>query len=906
LLAVLRQNPGCVKECGKLFLAGAVAAVFTLAGSGQARAQDALRPPSPLVQLASGPSPGQAALAIDAATRAHNLGLSSIAAGLYRRMLEETPGADRENLTLALATALLDAGRADEAEEALVSLPEPRGAAWRLRAGLAALQLNRRDAAQAAWDGIAESDLAEADRAWYWFLAGALWDTAPVRNLTEANRFYLMAEAAAPTELARARFQLAAEQVRLQLFGVESEADLKPGRDNYDRYKGTQLGYAYAEAHAVALHLLGRNGEAVDFLAAELVALPRQERDWWDKLRLDLGLIGDRSRNGSGRTALVQLLDTGFNPGRQRQALQLLAEASRAEPERSHFRVELNRLIGAVPRHPILESLLYYRAQLALSDADYRQAERDANALLTTFPGSGLRAHAFGVLTQSAWEQRRYRSVADNARKARAELPERLGQARAILGVLEAEAWFRAEDYRSAADAYAAVLRERSEGLERHRLGELMFQRVLAEINSGSGDGAKVLDELDADPAFDPENRWQAEWYLARALRAQGDTAEAYARVTKLLGPARGMADIRPAATATAAAPGLKPELRARMAWLQARLSFEAGRHEETLGLVESMAAAPLEIESGLQKGIASDLLLLRARAELASGREAAALETLKRLRDEFPGADAAIYSYLIESGYYADQDKIGEAQLKLTSLTDSPAYAKSVYLPYALFQLAILSERLGGEKNFEEANRRIEQLVNSAGAADQPDLIFSARLKQGDLLRLLNDFPRAQRAYEDLVNRYPRRPDVVLAQLRLAQTHHAQRLADPSHAEIARLKFEELRDRVDAPPDVRVEAGYNLGLLLEWRGQWERAIGVWWDVIIPFLTENKEGIEPGAKRPYWLATTLVSLGELLEKQERIDEARKVYQLLIDHKLGHFEALARASLLRLGTPAASI
>jgi len=887
--------------------AGALAVLVTLGSVVELVGQEPLIPPTPLLHTPVGESPGQSALTIDAATRAHNLGMPSIAAGLYRQMLEG-PGADRGRLTLALATALLDAGRAEEAEQALVALSEPRGAAWHLRAGLAALHLDRREAAQAAWDAIREADLSPADRPWYWFLTGALWDTAPVRNMSEANRFYLLAEAGAPTELARARFQLAAERVRLQLFGVKSEADLKPGRDNYERAKGTQLGHAFAEAHAVALHLLGRKGEAVEFLQAELVSLPAQEREWGDKLRLDLGLIGDRSRNGAGRNALVQLLAGGHSAERQRQALQLLAESSREDPERSHFRAELNRLIGVVPRHPILESLLYYRAQLALGDADYRQSERDANALLTEFPGSPLRAHAFGVLTQSAWEQRRYRTVADNARKTRAELPEVLGQARAILGVLEAEAWFRAEDFRSAADAYAAVLRERPAGLETHRLGELMFQRVLAEINSGSGEAARVLDELNADPAFDPENLWQAEWHLAKALRLQGHTAEAYSRVTNLLeGGGRGSGaesgeKREPGATKAV----LNSELRARMAWLQARLSFEAGRFDETLRLVDAIVAAPFDVEPLLRQEISSDMMLLRARAELASSREAEALETLKKLRVDFPHADAAIYSYLIESGYYADQDKIGEAQLRLTSLTDNPAYERSVYVPYALFQLAILSERLGGEKNFREANRRIEQLISSPAADDQPDLIFAARLKQGDLFRLVNDFPAAQVAYEDMVNRYARRPDVVLAQLRLAQTHHAQRLVDPAHAEIARLKFEELRDRVDAPPDVRVEAGYNLGLLLEWRGQWERAIGVWWDVITPFLIDDKNEIEPGAKRPYWLATTLLSLGELLEKQDRLEEARKVYQLLIARKLGHFEAVAKASLIRLGMPAAAL
>src|SRR5204863_6209304 len=115
-------------------------------------------------------------------------------------------------------------------------------------------------------------------------------------------------------------------------------------------------------------------------------------------------------------------------------------------------------------------------------------------------------------------------------------------------------------DFRAAADAYAAALRERPPGVE---AGDLMFQRVLAEIKAESPDAAKVLDEFEADPAFDLPNRWQAEWSLARALLGQGrkeKTAEAYARVTSLL-------TAQPATSPRAAAM-LKPELRARLAWL--------------------------------------------------------------------------------------------------------------------------------------------------------------------------------------------------------------------------------------------------------------------------------------------------------------------------------------------------
>ncbi len=81
----------------------------------------------------------------------------------------------------------------------------------------------------------------------------------------------------------------------------------------------------------------------------------------------------------------------------------------------------------------------------------------------------------------SAWEQHRYRTAADYAAKAGSELPQ--GTVRAEFSVLVAESWFRAGDYRSAADAYAAALREHPEGI---RPSVLMFQWIQSEIEAGA------------------------------------------------------------------------------------------------------------------------------------------------------------------------------------------------------------------------------------------------------------------------------------------------------------------------------------------------------------------------------------------------------------------------------------
>lgn len=897
--------------------AAALAALLVLAGVA-GRAAEPLNPAVPLRVGPSRLSGGEEVATLAAARRAQELGLPTVAAGLYRELLAR-PGAARAALTLPLATALLDAGEAAEAEQVLNALPAPRGPEWRLRMGLAETQLKQFGAARAEADRINVDDLQRPDRAWFWFLRGALYDTAPVRDITEANKYYVLAESEAPSDFARATFMAAEQRVRLTLV-TYSPADVEALRTAYEaeQQKG-RAAYQMAEDLAVRLDATGKRAEAVRFLSGVLGRIPHAERHWTDRLRMLLGLIGDRRSGGAGRNALTQLLENGTVADYQREALQLLAEASQHEPERALFAAELDHLIAATPKPAILDSILLMRAQLALSDPrrDFATAEKRANELINDFPGSRLLPNALVVLATSAWEQRRYLLAADEARQAReafAATPAATAktQAKVVaetiaeLRVLEAEASFRAGmlanspgDFRNAADAYAAALRQPPAGI---KPGDLLYQRALSEIRADADDPTKdlsgIIDKVEADPRFDPVNRWDAEWSLARVLMAQGKTGEALGRVTRLL-------------DTTSAA--ITPDLRARMSWLQARLSYAAGQPKLTLELLKKFGALDRDIDPALRTEIASTAALLQARAEFALDREADALATLRKLRADFPKTDAAIYSYLVTADYYAapGRDKIQDAQRALRSLVDNPEYKTSEYVPYALFQLALLSERLGQEKDLEDANNDIEELVKSPAAAANPDLVFAARLKQGDLLRMLNRFPRAQVAYEDLVNnpRYAHRPDVVLAQLRLAECHNAQSSTDPtgSHADIAQSMFEALLYRVDAPADVRVEAGYNLGKLLERRGQADKARDVWWrDVITPFLLQAKSPAPAGAKRPYWLARTLLDLGALLEQHGHLDEARRAYALLRDSKLGYGESIAVERLQRLGITTAAV
>jgi tetratricopeptide (TPR) repeat protein len=340
------------------------------------------------------------------------------------------------------------------------------------------------------------------------------------------------------------------------------------------------------------------------------------------------------------------------------------------------------------------------------------------------------------------------------------------------------------------------------------------------------------------------------------------------------------------------------------MSWLQARLSFDTKKFPETLRLVDLLLAQTGSLSKGLGADLASTGLLLRAEAQFELERDSAAEDTLQKLRADFPKSESAVYSYIVEANRFAQQDRVVDAQRLLTKLADD--FPDDVeYAPYALYQAALQAERLGTDNNLKEAYRLLESLVTNRKYGGS-NLIFPARMREGDILRELNQFPQAQQLYESLVNNpgsSPNDDDVILAQLALAECHEAQAADNPSHSDSAARIFEDILERVDATPDERVEAGYNLGKVLS-RNDRDKAQVVWWnDVVDAFLVRPDRPKGLGATGRWWIARTLLDVGLQYEKEGRLDEAKRAWTLWIDSGLPDDE-IARQHLARFHLPAA--
>jgi len=509
------------------------------------------------------------------------------------------------------------------------------------------------------------------------------------------------------------------------------------------------------------------------------------------------------------------------------------------------------------------------------------QAELDAKALLAKFPGSELKPTALGLLADLSWELLRYRAAADYAAEARAELPA--GDAKASLGVMIAEAYYRAGDFAAADDAYAVALNDVPSGVSP---GGLMVQRVSAKIHGGKPqEAAQLLDGLAADPRLSVVQRWQAEWNLARELQAGRRDDEAYARVNQLM---------------AAGAPGadLPPALWARLAWLQARLSLEVDEPRKTLELAEELSSRIDKLDAELRSEVAASTRLLQAKAQFRLENPAEALKALSSVRDDFPRSDAAVYSYIDEADYYAENNLV-DAQKPLIKLADT--FKQHAYAPYALYRAALNAEKRGQDEFYKEAYGILERLVKDYPA---DKLVFYARLKQGDLARRLNDFPRARLTYEHLINNYNHAQyPVLLAELALAACHRAQITpTDVSHFESALTILERLQDLPAASVDLRVEAGFQLGDLLATSGKTPelgRAEAVWWTLVTTYLLDDAQAAQLGPKGRYWLARALLRLGDLRRERGNLEEARNAYELVLRTNLP-FAKLALELFTRAG------
>lgn len=852
-----------------------LALVMVLPGGPMAWAQEEEVPLTATTE-ASGDELARLDWRLRAGQDALRMGFPALAKGVFSEILETQAAPEwmREQARMGLVSASIGVRELDYARELLSGVDwRQRNAEWHLRSGLVAFFRGRENLARRELQRVREDELAPQDRPWRLILQGLLAEREG--GLDEAERLFEQARQQAVNSVQAAQFETIILRHRI-VAGEASEELAEQLREKVLANQGRSLGLQFAREYAVVLDQLERTEEALKVVESQIrLIAPAQVEEINEMRMLEALLAGpDTSR---GRTALRQVLRNAGERSRQRSALYLLASHSEDREQRENFRKFLDELIAA-GTHPIEDDLLLLRGRLALEAGDYAVAEASGRALRERFPGSQLRQEATRLLAHLARQQEQYRIAAGYLGDLRAALPD--GPERSRMGRLAADCYFLNTDYENASELYGVVLREGY-----LPAGDLLRMQVLADVlGGGLESAARHLDAARERGDIAPEDLWRAEWALLRKLRQQGRTADAFARLRSLLeGRNLGERDA---------------ELSLRLRWMQAQLAFEAGAHGDAAELAGALLAT---LERGpespplteLERAVQSRALLIAGQAQMELGQMENALALFEQLRAEYPEAEAAAQSYLVEARHYSARNQTVQAQRLLQQLAE--AFPDSEYATVALFEAAVNAEARGVAASLAQANEILKTLIR-----EYPDapLVFYARLKQGDLARQLNDFGTAQSLYELLLQNYPNHPERYRVEMALADTLLAQASRDDSLASPALAAFERLFDLPGLPLDARAEAGFKWGFLLAEVGNVQRAREVYWMVISRYLGEEGRVAELQEEGRYWLSRSLFELAVLFEAAGDREQAVSVYEMVLNNALPG-GALAQARIQQL-------
>jgi TolA-binding protein len=313
------------------------------------------------------------------------------------------------------------------------------------------------------------------------------------------------------------------------------------------------------------------------------------------------------------------------------------------------------------------------------------------------------------------------------------------------------------------------------------------------------------------------------------------------------------------------------------------------------LARLNALPVAALDAASA--KLLSTELLFLKARVQIGGGDTSGGLAVLQQIRSESEGSSAAQHSYLIEADYQASIGDLKATQATLSLLAST--YPASVLAPQAIFEAALYCERRGPDF-YGEAVRLHNDI---AVRYPQDELVFSARLKQGDILRKMNDFAGAQLVYENVINAYPRHPRRFMAELSRADCMLALAQGNESQLVDVILSLERIIDTPNLPVNFQAEAGYKWGFALSKRGKVAEAKEVYTLMIGALLLDQDGAARLGASGRYWGSRMLLALADILEAEGEFNEARRVYRKMVAFNLpGRNLAQGRAERLQIDAP----
>lgn len=794
-----------------------------------------------------------------AAKNALDIGLFHLAENLYTEILQhETDPNKQQAIGLQLASTLINQTQYAKANEILDQLPQKNVPEAKLLRAIASFSSNA-DLSKKLIEQINTKDLPPDYQPWLFITKGLFAEAN--HNLKEAKKAFQEAATLALSE--NLKLHIDVLLFRIQNSSEKGSETLEKSLKKKLEKSKNGLHATTLKQYAIVLDELGKKTEAIDVLEASLEKLSFKEKNETDSIIFLAALIAGPETE-KGRLSLETVIERKQDLELSKAALSILTQQINHTNAQSYLTF-LSKLIDNPQQHPLIDTLLIHRAQLALFLGQNESAQIDATRLLDEYPGSIHNSKANRILAYIAWnsDPPRYRTAADILTKlAEASKDE---HERDLLNNLAADSYFLNHDYTNAARLYTTLLQDTAYKLPK---GPLLYQLILCIINQQNLTAAEhILDKFRNNPHIDPNNLWRAEWNLINSMKNQGQIDKAFTRIQKLL---------------TSPPLPITEDLKLRLLWLQAELSFESDNPEKTspslTALLNLLTLSDIDPEQ--KTLIASHALLLKAQALLALKKEEEALKIIQELRESYPNTKPTILSYIIEARHYASINNPTKAQQHLINLSDS--HPDSEYAAISLYEAALNAESRGLKNTYQEALAILER-INSA--YPNSPLAYYARFKQGDILRKLGDFSNAQLVYENLIKQYPDHPEKPRCELALLDCIFAQASNNQSALNDVAAQYTQLSDSPLLPENLRAEAGFKAGFALTKASLIEPAQEAFWLTISNLLINPKNDSQLNDQGKYWIARCIFELASLLEKTGSTQEANEVYQLISSFKL---------------------
>ena len=737
---------------------------------------------------------------------------------------------------------------------------------------------------------IEMAELTAFDRVWYWILQALIaevnadWERAQVAlhtGLRESQQF---------SDTLSLMLQQALDFLPLAVGSFRTQEVWEP------LLKDTESSEANLIIEAFQLQNTGQTKRAIQKLEAYKKSLADGSLELERTVLLQALFYKSGSRS---RIKLMEdLLSNGQNDLVVRSALYHLANDTTFDLD--DLEKLLTKLIQRDQPHPLLGRLYYTRSYLLLFKAEAAKevhdkdkctqfleaAEADARFIMEQLPGVDQFQQVYRVLAYAALlkDPPHYRAAADYFLKFQKAASNK--SLVADLNQIIGDCYYLNEDYQNAVDYYALALKNPQNN---QNIGQLYLRWSRSFLYlEPSVDDFEQLDAWAGMVELQSELRWQVEWNVAQYAIDQGLYSVALSRTRKRLqapmdGPVSTILDLQ-------------------LHWMEAYLAFLTSDFDQLAARIEALLqrinALPVgALPANKAEQLLAELKLLLARTLLSTDGAAAAIPLLEDLRGAHASSEAVQQSYWIEAEWYAQRGQFEFAQGKVLDL--AIAFPNSHIAIEALFKAALYCEKRGFEY-FLEAIQRHEDFIQR-----YPDnqLVFHARMRQGDLLRKLNDFAGAQLIYKNLNYSHPEHPYRYLAELARADCLLALAGDQPESYQDALFVLEGLIDLPQLPLDAQAEVGYKWGIALLKQERNEEALKVFTQMSSSLLLSESISGSFLERGQYWLSRTLLEMGKLLKDMGELDAAQRMYQKLIAYNLPG-RAYAEDLLLQLGKKSA--